>query len=182
MIWQDQLPRGPRTQERKTWARQEDEDLCPSNTQSKERMKDREHEPKSPHILHATKDEHQLERIVKSNKHEGNRNVVKAKKKQSLHSMVTPWPLHIWGLDLVRPVNSHSQGNIWILMAIEYFTKWIRAIPLCKAIGGTMANFTKENIIVWFGVPHRILSDSGTPFVNRHVRKMLEFYQVKHHR
>ena len=44
-----------------------------------------------------------------------------------------------------------------------------------------MANFIKENIIVRFGVPHRIISDNGTPFVNSDVRKMLEFYQVKHH-
>ena len=29
--------------------------------------------------------------------------------------------------------------------------------------------------------PHKIISDNGTPFVNREVRKMLEFYQVKHH-
>ena len=33
-----------------------------------------------------------------------------------------------------------------------------------------------------FGVPHKIISDNGTPFVNSDVRKMLEFYQVKHHR
>ena len=45
-----------------------------------------------------------------------------------------------------------------------------------------MANFIKENIIVRFGVPHRIISDNATPFVNSDVRKMLEFYQVKHHR
>ena len=45
-----------------------------------------------------------------------------------------------------------------------------------------MANFIKENIIVRFGVPHRIISDNGTPFVNSDVRKMLEFYQVKHYR
>ena len=45
-----------------------------------------------------------------------------------------------------------------------------------------MANFIKENIIVRFGVPHKIISDNGTPFVNNDVRKMLEFYQVKHHR
>ena len=44
-----------------------------------------------------------------------------------------------------------------------------------------MANFIKENIIVQFGVPHRIISDNGTPFDNREVRKMLEFYLVKHH-
>ena len=66
-------------------------------------------------------------------------------------------------------------------MAIEYFTKWVEVIPLHKATGGVMANFIKENIIVRFGVPQRIISDNGTPFVNREVRKMLEFYQVKYH-
>ena len=45
-----------------------------------------------------------------------------------------------------------------------------------------MANFIKENIIVRFGVPHRIISENGIPFVNSDVRKMLELYQVKHHR
>ena len=45
-----------------------------------------------------------------------------------------------------------------------------------------MANFIKENIIARFGVPHRIISDNDTPFVNSDVRKMLKFYQVKNHR
>ena len=45
-----------------------------------------------------------------------------------------------------------------------------------------MANFIKENIIIRLGVPHRIISDNGTPFVNSKVRKILEFYQIKHHR
>ena len=50
------------------------------------------------------------------------------------------------------------------------------------ATGGAVANFIKENIIVRFGVPHKIINDNGTPFVNSDVRRMLEFYQVKHHR
>ena len=66
-------------------------------------------------------------------------------------------------------------------MATEYFTKWVEAIPLRKAARGAVANFIKENIIVRFGMPHRIISDNGTPFINRDVRKMLEFYQVKHY-
>ena len=44
-----------------------------------------------------------------------------------------------------------------------------------------MANFIKENIIVRFGVPHRIIRDNGTSFVNREVKKMLEIYHVKHY-
>ncbi|XP_075667627.1 uncharacterized protein LOC142637228 [Castanea sativa] len=85
-------------------------------------------------------------------------------------------------LQMAGPVNPPSRGYIWILVATEYFTKWAEAVPLRKATGGAMANFIKENIIVRFGVPHRIISDNGTPFVNNDVRKMLEFYQVKHHR
>ena len=81
---------------------------------------------------------------------------------------------------MVGPVNPPLHGYIWILVAIEYFTKWTKEIPLHKATGGEMTNFIKENIIVWFRVPHRIISD--TPFVNSEVRKMLEFYQIKHHR
>ena len=65
---------------------------------------------------------------------------------------------------------------------MKYFTKWAKAVPLHEATRGAVANFIKENIIVRFGVPHRIISDNGTPFVNNDVRKMLEFYQVKHHR
>ena len=83
---------------------------------------------------------------------------------------------------MVGPVNPPSRGYIWILVATKYFTKWAEAMPLHKATRGVVANFIKENIIVRFGVPHRIISDNGTPFVNSEVRKMLEFYQVKHHR
>ena len=79
-------------------------------------------------------------------------------------------------------VNPPSHGYIWILVATEYFTKWAEAIPFRKAIGEAVANFIKENIIIKLGVPQRIISDNGTPFVNSEVRKMLEFYQIKHHR
>ena len=82
---------------------------------------------------------------------------------------------------MVRPVNPPLCGYIWILVATEYFTKWAKAVPLRKTTGETVANFIKENIIIKFRVPHRIISDNGMPFVNNDVRKMLEFYQVKHH-
>ena len=101
---------------------------------------------------------------------------------QNLHSMVTPWPFHTWGLDLVGPINPPSCGYIWILVVTKYFTKWAEAVPLRKAKKRAAANFIKENIIVRFRVPHRIISDNGTPFVNSDVWKMLEFYQAKYHR
>ena len=76
-------------------------------------------------------------------------------------------------------------------MATEYFTKWVKAILLRKATRGAVVNFIKDNVIACFlvpykiisdnVVPYKIISDNGTPLVNKEVRKMLEFYQGKHH-
>ncbi len=100
----------------------------------------------------------------------------------SLQNMTTPWPFYTWGLDLIGPINPPSNGCIWILVAMEYFTKWVKAIPLKKAIGAAVANFIKEQIVCRFGIPHRIISNNGTPFINKNVRRMVEQYGIKHRR
>uniref|UniRef100_A0A2N9GLY1 Integrase catalytic domain-containing protein n=1 Tax=Fagus sylvatica TaxID=28930 RepID=A0A2N9GLY1_FAGSY len=96
------------------------------------------------------------------------------------------WPHHglstLGGLDLIGPINPPSGGYIWILAATEYFTKWVEAIPLRKATGAAVANFIREHIITRFGIPHKIISDNGTPFVNKDVREVLEHYRIKHRR
>lgn len=51
----------------------------------------------------------------------------------ALQYMATPLPFHTWGLDLIGPINSPYNGHIWILVAIEHFTKWVEALPLKKA-------------------------------------------------
>uniref|UniRef100_A0A2N9I7Z0 RNA-directed DNA polymerase n=1 Tax=Fagus sylvatica TaxID=28930 RepID=A0A2N9I7Z0_FAGSY len=99
-----------------------------------------------------------------------------------LQNMTTPWPFHTWGLDLIGPINPASGGCIWILVATEYFTKWVEAIPLRKATGAAVANFIREHIITRFGIPYKLITDNGTPFINKDVREMLEHYRVKHRR
>lgn len=59
-------------------------------------------------------------------------------------------------------------------------TKWVEAIPMKRADGATVANFIRENSIFRFGIPKVILSDNGTPFINRHVRRTLAAYGIKH--
>jgi hypothetical protein len=75
----------------------------------------------------------------------------------SLQNMAKPWPFHTWGLDLIGPINPASGGYIWILVATEYFTKWVEAIPLQKATGAAVANFIREHIITRFGIPYQRL-------------------------
>ena len=65
-------------------------------------------------------------------------------------------------------------------MATEYFTKWAEAIPQKKATGPAVANFIREHIICRFGIPHKIVTDNGTPFVNKDVWKLLDHRHIKH--
>ncbi|XP_075665914.1 uncharacterized protein LOC142635678 [Castanea sativa] len=82
-------------------------------------------------------------------------------------------------LDLIGPINPPSKGHIWILVATEYFTKWVEVVSLKKATGPVVANFIREHIICRFGIPHKIVTDNGTPFVNKNVRKLLDHRHIK---
>ncbi|GMP48863.1 hypothetical protein CsSME_00016061 [Camellia sinensis var. sinensis] len=121
---------------------------------------------------------HHVKRCQTCQKH---RNLIHAPA-VDLHSIRTPWPFHTWAFDLIGPISTSSKGYKWILAATELSTKWVKAIPLKNATGPTVANFIKENIICRFGVPNTILSDNGTPFINKYVKSLLETYQVKHHK
>uniref|UniRef100_A0A2N9HB09 Uncharacterized protein n=1 Tax=Fagus sylvatica TaxID=28930 RepID=A0A2N9HB09_FAGSY len=88
----------------------------------------------------------------------------------SLQNMATPWPFHTWGLDLIGPINPSSGGYIWILVATEYFSKWVEAIPLRKATGAAVANFIREHIIT------RMVFDYGKGW-NSHLADTLWAYR-----
>ena len=95
----------------------------------------------------------------------------------SLQDMSTQQLFHTQELDLISPIHPPSNGYIWILVATEYFTKWVEVIPLKKATGPAMANFIKEHILCCFGIPYKIVSDNGTPFINKDVRAIIEYYK-----
>ncbi|XP_028123698.1 uncharacterized protein LOC114320834 [Camellia sinensis] len=99
-----------------------------------------------------------------------------------LHSSSPPWPFHTWAMDIIGPISPPSRGHIWIVVAIETYTKWVEAIPLKKATGAAVSNFIREFIICRFGIPRVILSDNGTPSVNLQVGQLLVSYDITHHK
>ena len=101
---------------------------------------------------------------------------------QALQDMRTPWPFHTWGLDLIRPIRPASNRYIWIITATEYFTKWVEAVPLRNATGAVIANFIREYLVCRFGIPYKIVSDNGTPFINKQVHSTLVGYGIKDRR
>jgi hypothetical protein len=72
--------------------------------------------------------------------------------------------LQRWGLDLLGPL-ALAQGNLrYIVVVVEYFSKWIEAKPLATKTSTTVQKFFWQNIICRFGVPKAITFDNGAQF------------------
>jgi hypothetical protein len=66
------------------------------------------------------------------------------------------------GLDLLGPLPP-AQGNLrYVVVAVEYFSKWIEAKPLATITSATVQKFFWQNIVCRFGVPKAITVDNGT--------------------
>jgi IS30 family transposase len=66
-----------------------------------------------------------------------------------------------------------------VLLATDYFTKWVEAIPLKKVTSQNMVEFVKEHIIYRFGTPQTITIDQGTQFTFSESRDFAESMGIK---
>ncbi|RVW21712.1 Retrovirus-related Pol polyprotein from transposon 17.6 [Vitis vinifera] len=85
----------------------------------------------------------------------------------------------VWGIDFMGPFPI-SFGNSYILVRVDYLSKWVEAIPCKHNDHKVVLKFLKENIFSRFGVPKAIISDGGTHFCNRPFETLLAKYGVKH--
>jgi IS30 family transposase len=90
------------------------------------------------------------------------------------------WPFRRWGIDLFGQINPpSSKGHKFVLLATDYFTKWVEAIPLKKVTSDNMVEFVKEHIICRFGIPQTITTDQGTQFTSSEFREFAESMEIK---
>ena len=73
-----------------------------------------------------------------------------------------------------------SFGYTYILMGVDYVSKWVEAVSCRAAEHKTALKFLKENIFSRFGVPKAIISDGGSHFCNKPFENLLSKYGVKH--
>ncbi|RVW67249.1 Retrovirus-related Pol polyprotein from transposon 17.6 [Vitis vinifera] len=69
----------------------------------------------------------------------------------------------VWGIDFMGPFPM-SFGNSYILVGVDYVSKWVEAIPCKQNDHRVVLKFLKENIFSRFGVPKAIISDGATPY------------------
>ena len=85
----------------------------------------------------------------------------------------------VWGIDFMGPFLK-SFSKEYILVVVDYVSKWVEATALPTNDAKVVAKFLKKNIFTRFGVPRAIISDEGTHFCNRHIDKLLCKYGVTH--
>jgi hypothetical protein len=81
-----------------------------------------------------------------------------------LHPVVSIGPFSKWGIDFMT-CNPHSTGGYgYIIVAMDYFTKWVKAMPTFDNTGKTATLFIFNHIITRFSVPQAIVIDHGSHF------------------
>ena len=73
-----------------------------------------------------------------------------------------------------------SFGNIYILPAMDYVSKWVEATTCSKNDANTVVRFLQRNILSRFGTPRTIISDGGSHFANKVFDKLMSRYGIKH--
>ena len=85
----------------------------------------------------------------------------------------------VWGIDFMGPF-PNSFGNVYILLAVDYVSKWVEAKATRTDDSKVVADFVKSHIFVRFGIPRAMISDRGTHFCNRTIAALLKRYAVTH--
>jgi hypothetical protein len=66
-----------------------------------------------------------------------------------------------------------------VLVAIDYFTKWIKVIPLKNMTHKEVIHFTSEHIIHRFSIPQTLTTDQGSSFMSHQVCEFAESLKIK---
>ena len=71
---------------------------------------------------------------------------------------------HRWGLDYIQDLPASARGNKHCLVIIDYYSKWVEAIPVADLLSGTTARLFHLHVCARFGLPAEVITDGGSAF------------------
>ena len=122
------------------------------------------------------KDAHQFVSTCDKCQRMGN---ISRKDESPMHPILEVELFDLWGIDFMGPFPA-SYNNLYILLAIDYVSKWVEAIPTRTNDAKVVAQFLRSNIFSRFGTPRALITDNGTHFCNKVIDKVLTKYGVRH--
>ena len=122
------------------------------------------------------KDAHQFVSTCDKCQRMGN---ISRKDEPPMHPILEVELFDLWGIDFMGPFPA-SYSNLYILLAVDYVSKWVEAIPTRTNDAKVVAQFLRSNIFSRFGTPRALITDNGTHFCNKVIDKVLQKYGVRH--
>lgn len=89
-----------------------------------------------------------------------------------LHPIVTIDPFSKWGTDYMTCNPRSTKGHGYIIIGVDYFTKWFEVMPTLSEDSHTAAQFLFNHVISRIGVPQAIVTDHGKHFHNHMMTKL----------
>ena len=96
-----------------------------------------------------------------------------------LHPILTVEIFDVWGIDFMGPF-PNSFENLYILVAVDYMSKWVEAVANRTNDNKVVVKFLKENIFSQFGAPRAIINDNSTNFYNHSFEALMRKYSITH--
>ncbi|GJT72815.1 reverse transcriptase domain-containing protein [Tanacetum coccineum] len=100
---------------------------------------------------------------------------------EKLNPITSLWPFYKWGIDITGPFPEGPDKVKFLIVAIDYFTKWIEAKPVATITGNQVKKFVWENIVCRFGLPGEIISDNGKQFRDNPFKDWCEKLCIQQH-
>ncbi len=85
-----------------------------------------------------------------------------------------------WEINIVESLPQMKDGYRYIVVAMDYFSRWPEVRPLTYTNARQVAKFIYEEIICRFGIPRVLQSDRGTHFVNEVIQKLTDKFWIWH--
>ena len=100
------------------------------------------------------------------------------KNRSPLQTIQAGYPLQVVGVDIMGPLPESEAGNLYVLVASEYFTKWVEvyAIPNQEAI--TVAKKLTDEMFCRFSPPEQLHSDQGRQFESELIKEICKLLNI----
>jgi len=98
-----------------------------------------------------------------------------------LNVLAAPLSFSIWEIDVIGAIEPKaSNGHRFILVAIDYFTKWVEVASYASVTTSVVVRFIKKEIICPYGLPRKIIIDNATNQNNKMMKEMCEDFKIQH--
>ncbi|RDX97002.1 Gypsy retrotransposon integrase-like protein 1, partial [Mucuna pruriens] len=98
---------------------------------------------------------------------------------EKLYAITSPWSFCKWGVDILGSFPLASGQIKFLIVAVDYFTKWIEAEPVAVISAKRVKKFLWKKIICRFGLPAEIVSNNGTQFASKTTTKFCKGLGIK---